>query len=100
MSHSTMPQNSVSLQDASHQICPEKQLPSHILRLKEYLNENGIKLSVVASKAGFTPSWMTKVLNGQRHTADENFRKIEAILRIKLFDTKEEPTVLPKQNQN
>lgn len=53
-------------------------------KLKDYINNRGIKYTWLAEQMGFTPAWLTQVLSGKRSLTESNKKQIEDILQIKL----------------
>ena len=55
------------------------------LKIKEYLEENGIKQSFVAEKVGITPSRMSEIVNKQNKIIDcVLYYKICKVLNVPL----------------
>lgn len=53
-------------------------------KIKEYLNENGIKQNFVAEKAGLTPSQMSDICIKDRNVDVLTYRKICRALNVPL----------------
>ena len=66
------------------------------IKVKEYLDENGIKYSYLSEKIGMPMNTLSLVLNGKRKmSVEEYFTICEALeLPVNTFEPKEEVTAL------